>query len=195
MQEYRRKKDSDEGLLKVYLNDYDDFIIIDANDSTFVDRYTNFIRDLEEMQKELEEKGKEYGEEYKENPMISEGENGDAVVDVEQLIKFNEVKTQILKRCVESIDSVFGENTIRKYFRMSYEINPDFVPNEDCIRDFMEEITPAIKMIYDIRGKKIKRKYSKSRKGKNSAAPEGNKGQLMGFDSINTIAQEDDVNE
>ena len=53
---------------------------------------------------------------------------------------------------------------LKKYFRALYEINPDFVPDEECIMDFLEEISPVLQTIYQERGRQINQKYGKNRK-------------------------------
>jgi hypothetical protein len=169
MQELKLNK-KDDNILKVYVNEYDDFILLDAGDAMFMDRFVQFLQFVEDNNEALKVKEKEYNEKYHEKPLVTENEDGDAEVDVEQLLTLTGIKTAIYKEYCEKIDTLFGQGTIKKYFRLSYEINPDFVPDEDCIADFIEQITPAIEKAYSIRADKISKKYSKNRRGKKSDA-------------------------
>ena len=46
-----------------------------------------------------------------------------------------------------------------------YEANPGFVPDEECIYDFFEEITPVMNQLFEDRKKKIELRFNKNRKG------------------------------
>ena len=43
MREYKVGQNREEGIIKLYLNKYDDFILLDQNDAKTVERYTKLI--------------------------------------------------------------------------------------------------------------------------------------------------------
>ena len=164
MQEYRLKRNYDE-VFKVFLNDGDDFIIINPADSSFIDKFAQFMAWIDEKSAELNKIAKDADEKYEGRPVIKEdGEN--IIVDTEQLQLFTGLRTDLYKECAERIDQLFGEGTLRKYFKEFYDINPDFIPDEDCINDFLENIKPAVDAAYGTRAKRLEGKYNKSRTGR-----------------------------
>lgn len=58
------------------------------------------------------------------------------------------------------IDGIFGEGTLRKYFRDIYEEIPDFLPDADCIMDFLEQVIPVMEGLF---GHKIERQREAGR--------------------------------
>lgn len=162
MREYKLHGGLQDDLVKVLVNDDDDYVYLNPNDSTFMDRFAKFLAWLEEKTSELEKLGKEKDEQYEGRAMISE----DGEVDVEQLLEFTSIQVATLNEITERIDDLFGQNTLRKFFKAFYEINPDFVPDADCVNDFLEQIIPAVNDAYDARIERINAKYNKSRRGK-----------------------------
>lgn len=171
MQE-RRLGNNNDNLVKVYVNEADDYIILDRSDTTFTQRFAQFIEWMENKQKELEVKGKELDEKYAGKPIVSNGEDGEVHVDTEQFMVLANMRVELFKECVERIDSIFGKDTIRKYFRQAYEHIPDYVPDDTAISDFLEEITPVLEEIFKEKMKKMDSKYNRNRKGKHSKTKE-----------------------
>jgi predicted metal-dependent hydrolase len=158
-------KKNTSNLLKVILNDRDEFIVINPNDSSFPKKYAEFIDFLESKQLYLEEKAKEYEEKFKGKEIVATKEDGTTEVDTEQIIILSNLQTSLYEECVEKIDVLFGDGTVRKYFRDFYEINKEFIPDEQCIDEFITNITPVLQEAYNIREDALDSKYSKSRKG------------------------------
>ena len=158
--EFRTNNKSEDSLAKVFLNSEDDFIYINVKDATIFDRFAELLQWLEKKEADLREQEKN-SKDY-----AVRDENGDIVdVDVDEFIKCSSLRTETCKEVVERIDGIFGENTLRKYFRKFYEINPGFVPDDECIYDFLDEMTPILNELFSEREKRIELKYSNARKG------------------------------
>lgn len=162
---YAIGKKISEQLKKIELNEFGDYILINPADASFSEKYSALMAWIDDKSAELGRKAQEMREKYGDTPMISHDEDGNTVVDSEQFSIFVNLKNELYKECVSKIDSLFGDGTIRKYFRAFYEINPDFIPDEDCIMDFLEEIAPILKEIYGERTARINSRYNKERRG------------------------------
>ena len=154
-------------LKKIELNEFGDYILINPGDATFLKKFNALIEWMDNKSIELSSIAAEMGEKYKGKPMISMDEDGKANVDTEQLTVFTDIKNNLYEGCIAKIDELFGQDTMKKYFRVLYEANQDFIPDEDCIMDFLEEITPVLEEIYKERSEQINRKYNKNRKNGN----------------------------
>lgn len=152
-------------LQKVELNEFGDFILINPNDVAFPKAFGAFIRWIEEKEAELGKTASELENKYKGIPMISHDESGDVKIDSEQFSLYMQIKTELYTECCQRIDEIFGQDALKKYFRVFYEVNPDFIPDEDCIMDFVDEISLVLESIYQERFKRINQKYNKKRKG------------------------------
>lgn len=168
MSEFAIGKKLSEDLVKVVVNDHEEYILINPGDASFPHKFSEFLHWLDGRTAELEKTSKKMGEKYEGKPMISQNEDGDTVVDSEQLLAFTQIQMDLYKECEEKIDSLFGQDTLKKYFRAFYEINPDFTPDENCITDFIEEISPVLEKAYNARFERISKKYSKNRRGKHT---------------------------
>ena len=73
---------------------------------------------------------------------------------------------------IEEIDSLFGKDTIRNVFRECYELDEDFVPDEDALIDFVNTVMPVMNDLFDMRTKEIRKKYSPNRKRHNKTKDE-----------------------
>ena len=168
MKEFKLNSGIQEDLLKVILNEDDDCIYLNPNDSTFMDRFARFLSWLDAKSAELERIGEEKDKQYDGRVMVSD--EGD--VDIEQLLEFTNIQVEALKEISAEIDSLFGQDALRKFFKAFYAINPDFVPDGDCINDFLEQIIPAVNAAYDARVERIQKKYSKGRRQKQRSKAE-----------------------
>jgi hypothetical protein len=162
MKELRLNSGLQEDLLKVVVNDDDEAIYLNPNDGTFVDRFAKFLAWIDAKSKELDKLGTEKAKEYEGRAIFGE----DGAVDVEQLLELTNVQLEAVKEIAAEVDNLFGQDTLRKFFKPYYTINPDFVPDADCINDFLEQIIPAVNAAYDARLQRIQSKYSKGRRRK-----------------------------
>lgn len=172
MKEYKVGQKQEEGIIKVYLNQQDDFILLDQNDARTVEKYTKLIEWFDKKQAVYKQDAEEFSKTFKNRKMVEEKEDGDVNIDTEQLLAFSKLHVNICRECCEKIDELFGTGTIKKYFRTSYEISEDFIPDEDCIIDFFEEMAPIFGEIFGKRTSRLKSKYSKERKGSHTKSKE-----------------------
>ena len=97
---------------------------------------------------------------------MTRDEDGDIVdFNIDAFVALSKTRTDTYREAAAKIDRIFGQDVIRKYFRLSYEINPDFVPDDECIYDFLDSMTPVLNQIYADRAKRVKLKYNRDRKG------------------------------
>lgn len=172
MQEFRLNQKSDESLVKVFLNENDDYVMLNQNDASFFDRYSQIVSWLNAKQAEYEKLVGEYQKKYKGKKMFEEMEDGSLNIDSEQLSDFANLRTDLCKECVKKINILFGENTIEKFFRSIYDVIPDFIPDEDCIYDFFEEMSPVVSALFNKRIATMRSSYSKGRTGKHNKTKE-----------------------
>lgn len=165
MKEYKVGRKREEGIIKVYLNPYDDYILLDQNDAGTVGRYTKLIEWFDRKQAAYKKEAEDFSRTFKGRKIVEEKEDGDVKVDTEQLLAFSKLHVGICRECCEKIDELLGADTVRKYFRASYEISGDFIPDEDCILDFFEEMAPIFGEIFGKRTGQLKSRYGKNRKG------------------------------
>lgn len=161
-----------ENLVKVEVNDFGDYIMLDPGDSSFQKRFLDLIKWVDDKQKELNKIAEEKGKKYENRKLIAFDDDGEAMIDIEQLSDLVEIQNNFYRECRDQINNLFGQETLEKYFRVCYEINPAFLPDEDCIADFLDEITPVLNQVYNARFERIKGRYNKNRKGKNTKPTE-----------------------
>lgn len=155
-----------EGAVKVTVNEYGDSIIVNASDAGFVKRFGDFLKWLEDKELEIAGKQKELEEKYGDGDFASEDEDGNVIINTDALVDFAKVWSELYESAAVKIDQIFGQGCLKKYFRAFYEMNQEFIPDEECIVDFLEEISPIIGYAYTARQKRITSKYSKNRKGR-----------------------------
>lgn len=150
---------------KVELNDYGDFIMIDPSDSSFFERYSSLVKWLDDKGSELNNLGQELSDKYT-GDMLAEDEDGNVTVtDPEQFALANKIRADFYREASAQIEKVFGEGALKKYYRDSFEINPEYVPDENAISIFIEEIGIEMKDIYEKRNKALSTRYGLNRDG------------------------------
>jgi hypothetical protein len=158
---------NDDHIIKVYLNSDDEFIELDTSDSTFLTRFADFTKWLEDIDAELQGKADEAEKKFEGRPMFEQDEDGEVTsFDTEQFMLLTDIWTDSCRRCVERLETLFGAGVCRKYFKKSYEINPDFVPNEDEINELIEALSDVVLKAFGARKEQIGKKYNKGRKGR-----------------------------
>lgn len=131
----------DAKIIQIVLNETGEYSAISANDSTLFDRYVLFCRWLIEQSEKLPQTIKEIEKKY-------EGqEETDALVN--QTVEMSKANVDFSKEAIQMADSIFGTDTIKKYFRSIYDEIPDFLPDADCFFDFLYEITPQMEKIFN----------------------------------------------
>lgn len=163
--EFRTSNRQEENLAKVFLNSNDDYIYINEKDATIFDNFAALMKWLEEKEAHIREKEAEYEKEYGKD-IFKVGEDGEVEdMNVDAFVQYSKLRTETYKEAAERIDSIFGTGALRKYFRKFYEINPEFVPDDECIYDFIEEMTPVLNELFADRSKRIALKYNRERMG------------------------------
>ena len=126
-------------LIKVVLNDEGDHIAISTGDSTFFDRFTaGFLQIADEAAglpgeyRKIEKKHRS----AKELPMYKN-------VDIAR------ADAEFSRKAVKIIDNLFGEGTLKKYFRKLYDEVPDFLPGAECFVDFFGKIMPVMETLFN----------------------------------------------
>lgn len=152
-----------EKLFTLYLNDKDEYIQINVNDAAVFDRFADFLSWLDKKTEDITAKEKAFQEKY--GAVIREGSDGNIDINTDAFIELSKMRSSTYRETEERIDMIFGAGTCKKYFRSLYEISPDFVPDDECFFDFLEEITPVLNNLFADRRKRIELKYSKNRNG------------------------------
>lgn len=163
--EFRTSNQQEENLAKVFLNSEDDFIYINEKDATIFDKFAAFLKWLEEKDADIRKKSEELEKKFGKD-IVNLGEDGEVKdVNTDAFIQYSKLRTDTYKEAAENIETIFGKGTLRKYFRKFYEISPEFVPDDECICDFIEEMTPILNELFADRSKRIALKYNRDRKG------------------------------
>lgn len=169
---YSIGKSKSENIQEVIVNEFGDSIRINAADATLRQKYNDFLSWLyprvNELQGEVDKKEKQYAG----RQIVSQDEQGNAVIDTEQLSDLIEMENGFYNDCLSRINDIFGQGIVKKYFRSDYDLNPDFVPDEQETIRFIDEITGVASEIYGIRREELGKKYGKGRRGKHSKAKE-----------------------
>ena len=132
---------SDAEAVMLELNNAGEHIIISPDDTAMFDRFATGIRRIIEMVDEMSKKLSEIEKQYK-------GKE-DYQSRADEAIAISRENVNFSREAVKIIDGIFGEDTIKKYFRDIYNKIPDFQPSSDCITDFLERITPTIEKIFN----------------------------------------------
>lgn len=167
MQENRIQNKHSESTIKVYVNDFDDYVLLDPSDTSLAMRFQKFMVWLNGRGQELTESAQALDEKYKGTEMVrTDEETGETDIDLEQFGEFAEIQCAFYGEVTDKLEEVFGQNILKKYFRTSYEVNPGFVPDDVAIEDFLEAITPVMEKVFQQRFDRMNKKYSAGRKGK-----------------------------
>lgn len=132
-------------LIKLELNDYGDHIVVSPDDSALFKRFAAGSMQVADITGRTSRELEKIVRKYKGQTDL------DAVCEDEEVEKAAKIQVQASKDVIKIIDDIFGEGTIRKYFRKFYEEDPDFLPSVDYFIDFFEQITPAMKQLQSMR--------------------------------------------
>lgn len=143
--------------LRLEVNDDGEYIAISADDSSMFDRFAAGIRHIVELSDQTAEKVEEIEKQY-------EGQTGfDA--DMEKVSAISGINVEFSREAVRTVDSIFGEDTVKKVFRDTYNHIPDFLPSVNLITDFFEQVTPYMEKLFN-RKLEAQEKASKARMDK-----------------------------
>lgn len=128
-------------LIKVELNDIGDYIEVPVGNDDFFDCFAAGCKQIDGLAKGCCNKLRKIEKKY--------GKQDDLEADLKKIEETAKVKMQFSKNVTSIIDNIFGEETVRKYFHKFYEEDPDFMPNVECFTDFLNQITPVMKKLYE----------------------------------------------
>ena len=140
-------------MLKIELNDAENYIVVSADDPTLFDRFAAGFKKIADMADEKPKMLEEIEKKYK-------GKDDFNSV-IEKTVAMSKVNVDFSKEAVAVVDGIFGEGTIRKYFAHVYKEIPEFLPDADCIIDFFEKITPTMEKAFD---RKLERRKARMAK-------------------------------
>lgn len=170
MEQISMKNTSEEILKKVLVNENDDYILLNVNDATLVEKHIELIQWLEGKQTELEEKNKALEEKYKGQESISKKDDGTIEINTDMIMEITRLKCDLYKETCVRINAVFNQEVVKKYFRSCYELNPDFVPDEECVVDLINSLSEVVEKMYKTRMERIHKKYNTNRQGRRAEA-------------------------
>lgn len=133
-------EESNSGLYKIELNNMGDYIEISTADTGIFDRFVETYRQIVSAVKELPRRYREI-----EKVRAIPGHENKTVEKIRVNVRFYE-------ESAERIDLVFGQGTLKKYFREHYEKIPDFMPGTECLIDFFEEMASVLENLF---GRKV----------------------------------------
>lgn len=154
-------------VIKIKANDYGDVIAIDMSDSNMVGKFSKLVQNMDIIYDRYAELEKQINEKYKNRTLTNEDD-----VDIEQIIERADFRIKVINDVIDEINNVFGKDTLRKVFRDSYELNEDFIPDEDAINDFLDQMIPIMTKLFNERFDRNKKKYNPNRRGKHNRTKE-----------------------
>lgn len=138
---------------------------INVNDSNVANRFNRLIQNLEHVSDEFETEVKEKEDKYKDRELVKETD-GVKKIDTEQIADLCSLNVRYINRCIEEINAVFGENTIQNVYKECYELNEDFVPDEELLLQFVDGVIPEMNKLFEQKFERNKKRYSPANKGK-----------------------------
>lgn len=134
-------------LEEVEINVHGDKIVISPDDSAMLD---NFVKCFESIVKMSDECGDECVE-IKKRYAGKEGIDN----EIAMVVEISSVNVDFSNRSIAAIDSIFGDGTIRLYFRDHYEKIQNFLPGLACFMDFFIHMSPVMEDIFGKMSKNI----------------------------------------
>lgn len=136
-------KELNTGLIKIELNSKGDYIEVSIYDPGVFERFTAGARHISCLASKAQGKIERVEKKYRNRQ--------DADSTAEMVLKEIGIKADFSNEAVTVIDGIFGEGTIKKYFRDLYEEVPGFTPDVECLTDFLEQITPVMEALSNMR--------------------------------------------
>lgn len=132
-------KKNDSRLFKIELNDKGDYIDISTADQELFDKFRETYKQIADAAKDLPRRYEEI-----DNVRVIPGHENKTVEKIRAKVRFWE-------EAAEKIDCIFGQGTLKKYFRSLYEEIPDFMPGTECFIDFYDQMVPALEKLFGCR--------------------------------------------
>ncbi len=132
-------------------------IQLDISDTEVPVRFAELINNLEKISEDVEAEEKVLNKKYKDTDSKE--------FDYNRTIDISAFHTKSLNRILDEIDTTFGEGTVSGVFAEHIDINPDYIPDEYAIIDFIDKLVPVINNLYSERFELKKKKYNVTRRG------------------------------
>lgn len=158
------KLNRDANLLEVSVNKYDDLLILDCGDLSVFERFTALYGKIDAIAEETRRELK--------NTEIKYSDVQTEEINVDFISETLNINIAFSKRVLEELNNVFGAGFSEKVFRESYELNPDFVPDELAITELIEALIPVMEKAYGQRIARNRSKYNAGKRGKHTKTKE-----------------------
>lgn len=152
-------------LFKLIVNEKGDFVYLDDKDTGLFDKFAEFLKWLGEKGSEFKNKESEMKQKYGNDIVRRDADGNITDVNVDAVLEASKFQTDTYREAADRLNKIFGGDIMRKYFYVSYENNPDFVPGDECLFDFLDEMIPVMNDMFSDMRERIKTKYSSDRKG------------------------------
>lgn len=149
-------------ILKISLNKYDDTLELDSADMNIYKKFSCLIERFDSI---ADEAGKRIA-------VLNQKHKDSDYYNLDAIMEYVDVNIEYSKMLLNELDEVFGNGFCKKVYRESYELNPDFVPDEYAIVELIEALVPIIEKAYGERIKRTKSKYNAGKRGKHSKTKE-----------------------
>lgn len=149
-------------LFEISLNKYDDLLVINSADLSVFEGFTKLYENIEKIANKAKEEVAKLEKQY--------GQDEDTNTDV--VMKYVSVAVHVSKCIMEELNKVFGDDFTDKVYRESYEINPDFVPDELALYELVEALIPVVEKAFGERIKRRQNKYNAGKRGKHTKTKE-----------------------
>lgn len=137
---------------------------INVADATTAERFARLVDNLNGISGEHERRTKAIDEKYKDHPLTEEN------IDTGQVIAYCRENVSFIKKCISEINGVFGADTVEKVYREGYERDPDFLPDEAALVDFVDTLIPIMTKLFNRRYDRIRSKYNAKRRGRHNVS-------------------------
>lgn len=144
-------------ILKIELNSAGDYIAVSVDSPKLFDGFAAGYKYISELADKVPVQMDDIEKKY------DGKEDFSSIMD--KTLELSAVNVDFSKEASKTIDGIFGEGTVKKYFRDIYEEIPDFLPDADCIMDFFEQIIPVMEDLFQRKVDRLQ-KASKARMAK-----------------------------
>ena len=125
----------DRGIKRIDVNDEGGYIEVTLNDPNFFSNFAQLLKWISDKQEETEKNVEEVKE------TVQQGEDLENI-DLEKITIFAQRHVDFCRETCERLDMLFGRDCCRKVFG-------EMLPDEQCIADFLDQITPIIQRMAD----------------------------------------------
>lgn len=132
-------------------------------DGRTAEKFAQLTQQLNGIIKEREAKDKELDKKYAGRKMVY---NNGRDVDTEQIIDRSKANIACIEKCIEEINSVFGQDTVKNVYRENYEMNAEFVPDMTALVELVDKLVPVMDSLFGQRFQTVKQKYNARNKGR-----------------------------